>query len=221
MSEDTARAVGAPSPTTVMIAGKECHPRPLNIKELGEIERECLKQYKRQYLETYKENADLLPEGEATRLMVDKMDQVAKWGTHNLPLKDAYDPSRIRINDKLMAWVVENYDDYLSGQEKEEDEKKRKTMAQRLIATALDNGTLSEDAYEDMAGRKVSKVQIGYVNWWITGAYDGMMELVYTSFKQYGVTRDDVGEALARNPTMLVGLSREIESLSTPQMGNS
>ena len=42
MSEVMARAAGAGSPLTVEIGGKQCSVRPLTIRELTEVERDCV-----------------------------------------------------------------------------------------------------------------------------------------------------------------------------------
>ena len=75
MSEQMARALAATSPMTVMIGGKECTVRPLGIQELTEVERDCVQRFKRQYLETFSQNLDLLPENRRTELLEQKMEE--------------------------------------------------------------------------------------------------------------------------------------------------
>ena len=88
MSEDVARALGAGGDITT-IAGKECKVRPLSIRELTEVERECLKVYKRTFLETFHDNLDLLPDDEAAGLMSRKLEEASAWDVGDLPSKKA------------------------------------------------------------------------------------------------------------------------------------
>ena len=71
-----------------------------------------------------------------------------------------------------------------------------------------------------MTGGKPLKVKVPYVSWWITGSFDGMITLIWTCFKHNGVSREDVARELGRNEALLTELSREIETLSVPAVGN-
>ena len=106
MSDDTARAVGAGG-STVEIAGKQCQVRPLSVKELLEVERECLKTYKRQHMESFAESVDLLPEPEQIGAVRAELVKTSAWDKSNLPPKFGYDHSRIELTDGLRAWLVE------------------------------------------------------------------------------------------------------------------
>lgn len=210
MSEAMARALAAPGPYTVIIGDKECTVRPLGIQELSEVERECLKQFKRDLLETYSSNVDLLGDKGIT-LLEKKFEEIASWDVENLPPKNAFDHRRIEVNDTLRAWMFENQD-----MTKDTEDKK----AKRLIAASLDQGLLTEADYKRMVGKNAPKMKIPYVNWWVTGCFSGMIQFVWTCFRHNGVTREQVVEAMRNRMDMLVELSTEIERLSSPSVGN-
>lgn len=212
MSEQVARALGAPGPTPVMIGGKECLPRPLSVEELTLIERDCLERYKRQYLQTFAQNADLLPEGRGQILLEEKMETAAKWDIKDLPPRFVFDPRRIVLNTSLKQYMTKLYGDVINNSDD--------IHMQRYIAAVLDQELLSPEQYKDMTQQDPPKTRVGYVNWWITGCYDGMITFVWVCFKRDGVTRQQCIEAMKDNPTLLVDLTRDIEKLSSPSVGN-
>ncbi len=210
--DDLARSVGAGGGLTVTIAGKECTVRPLGIREMNEVERDCLQRYRRQYLETYSANLDLFPEGDRNRLMEAKTEQAARWDVGSLPPKFAHDPGRIKITEGLKDWLAKNVDvkDGTSD-----------LQLRRLAAVALDQELLSDAQYEELCvSGKPPRMKVSYVNWWITGCFDGMITFIWTCFRHAGVTRDQVAEELGNNLGKMVEVSREIERLSAPQAGN-
>ena len=211
MSEQMARALAATSPMTVMIGGKECTVRPLGIQELTEVERDCVQRFKRQYLETFSQNLDLLPENRRTELLEQKMEAVAHWDVEQLPNKWAHDPSRIRLTDELKSWLKETF------QLREEVDDDR---FKRMAAAGMDQGMLEPEDYTKMTQAMPPRVKVAYSNWWITGAWEGMITFVWVCFRHNGVTREQCIEALRGNTPLLVDLSREIERLSSPAVGN-
>ena len=209
MGEATARALGAASSKTIMVAGKECRVRPLSIRELTEAERECLSCYRRSYVKMYVETADLFPDGMSRAEKA--RDVAARWDISDLPSKWAYDSASIKVTTKLAAFLAAE----LKIEEAITDEK-----ARRLASGLLDQETMTEEQVLELTGVAPRKVQIPYVNWWITGCFDGMVTFIWLCFRPSGVTKDDVIEEMAKNPALLVELSREIEHLSTPSVGN-
>jgi len=209
MPDDMARALGAGSSTTVKIGGKDCTVRPLNIRELTEAERDCLQRYRRSYLETWQQNLDLLPEG--SEMLRTKIEEAARWDVDDLPPKWAYDPRQIELTAGLKKWVKGEMN--LEG-------KADNDRLQRLVTTALDQGLLSEKKYMELAGKEPKKAKVPYVNWWITGSFDGMITFVWLCFRPNGVTREEVIDALGDNPSLLADTSRQIEELSSPASGN-
>ena len=211
MSEDMARALGASGALTVVIAGKECTVRPLGLQELTEVERDCLERFRRHYLETYRASMDLLPGNAGLLLLERKIEEAARWDVGDLPAKYAHDPARVVLTDALRAWVAETY-----GADGGSDDRR----TQRIATSALDQGMLSDEEYRGMTGSSPPKVRVGYVNWWITGSYEGMVTFCWVCFRHNDVTRDQVQDALRGNMALLVDLSREIERLSSPSVGN-
>ena len=220
MSDDVARAVGAGG-KTIKIAGKECKLRPLSILELTEIERDCLKQYKMNYLETFYEASRFLPEGKGEKLIEQKLEEIARWDITDLPPKYVYDPEKIKMTNKLQAWLKENMD--YSEKDANDTKYTKKEMSLqlgRLAATALDEGVLEDYTYESFVGEVPKKMKTGYVQWWLTGCYEGMLSMVWVCFKSYGVTKEEVAHEIGTNPDVMIGLTRDIESLSAPDTGN-
>jgi len=66
----------------------------------------------------------------------------------------------------------------------------------------------------------IRPLKIQYVNWWITGSYDGMVTFIWLCFRSYGVSKEEVFDKIGKESSLLVELSREIETLSTPAVGN-
>src|SRR5690606_18323895 len=171
-----ARAVGADSgDEPIKINGKECVPRPLTVKELTELERECLKRFKREYLSTFSENIDIFPKDHQTRILMEKTDEVAKWDLTNLPPKWAYDSNSIVLNEELENWLREE----IGFNEENFPEATRDKAKQRVVSTLLDDGRLTEEQYEKLTSQKPRKGKVGYAEWWITGTMDGMISMVW------------------------------------------
>ena len=211
MSEKEARAVGASGYST-MIAGKECQVKPLGIRELTEVERDCLDRYKRHCLETYSTNLDLLPEQTRAGLLERKLEDVSRWDVDSLPMKFAHDPSRIQLSDELKQWLANHW-----GLESDECDDAR---LRRLAVASLDQDALSAEDYKRMTGASTPKVKVPYIHWWITGCYDGMITLLWICFRHGGVTREQVSDAVGNDLAKLTELAQEIERLSSPQSGN-
>lgn len=216
MAEDTARAVGAGTLEPVTIAGKACKVRPLSIKELLEVERECLRRFRDRYMESFSESMKYLPEGDRIRALREKIDEVAQWDTDDLPRKYVYDPKKIKITDKLREWLKTSplFDN------PEEISNLTDKMFRNVIAAALDQGMLEDAEYKALSGYDAPKVKTGYANWWTSGTLEGMITMCWVCFKANGVTYDEVEADFLKNKAMLVHLSREIEHLTAPAAGN-
>lgn len=216
MSEDVARAVGAGQLEPLVIEGITCKIRPLSIRELAEIERECLSLYRKSYLSTFAENIEMLGE-RGPAVLQEKMEEAGRWDVNDLPHKSVYDASSVHLTDKLIQWLRSDY----GFKDETLPEGKRERMARQMVVTALDADLLTEAGYEMMTGHKPKKAKVGYVNWWTTGTYDGMISMVWTCFKDNpGLTRDMVAKQIGTNPQLLIHASREIENLTAPALGN-
>lgn len=206
MSEDVARALGAGG-EGLSFNGKKAQIKPVGIKYLTEVQRECLRQFKRSYLETYKDNLDLLD------MSIDdlksKADEVGRWALEDLPRKDSHDPKHLILTQQLKDWVNENV-----LEEPLDDDRKYK----QVIASALDNGMLSDDLYFKATNEQPKKTQINYVSWWITATIEGMVEMAYASFRDQGITKEDIYIELGNNFARLAEISRDIEQITSPQI---
>ena len=215
MSEDVARAVGAKSPMEIDIAGKMCKVRPLGLRELTEVQRECVEWYKRQYIKTFVDTMDMFPGGieEAQQAR----EKAAKWDIDDLPNKVVYDSTTIELTDKLKRWVVSKYN---LGKRRRDVRRLDNDKAKRLAAAALDKGMLSPEKYKELVGKDSRPIAIAYDTWWITGCLEGMIHFIWKAFQANGVSKNEVLEVLTAKPDLMVELSREIERLSAPAMGN-
>jgi len=213
MSEDVARIVGAPSPTTVTINGKACQLRPLSLVELTEVERECLRHYRKSYLECFADNAASLGE-KGMDILERKMEEAARWGVEDLPFKDAFDSEKMVFNEKVLEWLKGKIEFDLSPTVKDYEKKCKK-----VIAGLLDNKMLRVPEYEAMTGHTPKPVKILYANWWITGCMDGMITFVWVAYRSNGVSREEVARELGHNPSLMIQLSQELERMSAPGNG--
>ena len=211
MSEKTARALGAGSGVTVTVEGKEYSVRPLGLRELTEVERDCLQRFKRQYLETYSTNLDLLPEADRAGLMGSKLDEVGKWDMEDLPPRFVHDPDNIRLTKSLKKWVHSNMGD--GGIDDD-------SQLKRIASVALDQETLSGKEYTTLTGSQPPRLKVPYINWWITSCFEGMVTFIWACFQKDGLTREQILSELGHDINALVTLSREIERISAPKAGN-
>ena len=207
MSEKVAKAIGAPSPEPIKINGKEVEIRPIPLKHLVGTQRECLKQFRRRYLENYKDSMDLT--GKTQMDLEAKIDEVGRWDLTNLPFKNAYDSADVVVTPDLIQWLNVNV-----LKEFVDDDNRIKLIA----ASALDGGVLTEADYKTLTGEEIKTTPIAYVFWWTTATIEGMVATVHSAVKDQGITKDDVYKELGDNFAKLAELSREIESISKPEV---
>lgn len=214
MSEDVARMVGAGSSESVTINGKECFPRPLTLVELTEIERDCLKMCKRRVIETFSENADLLPESIREARLIEKMDEVSTWDLSNLPKKWTYDPRSIVVTPELTQWLERELN-FKPGMYPKD---KLELVKARLVVTALDEERMTIEEYKKLSPQShPRKYAVGYVEWWITGSLEGISTLVWKCF-QHQCTREEVMTEMMKNPAIMRNAACEIEALTAPAL---
>ncbi len=210
MGEDVARALGAGG-TGRTIAGKPCTPRPLSIKELSELQRECLREYRRAYLQAHHDSLEFMPEGERGGLMARKSEEAARWDVGDLPVKWAYDPRRIDESKALAARAAE-----LLGL----DEEPSGMRLRVIVAALLDQESMSPEEYEGLAGRKPPRIKVPYDRWWISGCWEGRVAFLAKCFAADGLTRGDIERGLAEDPSGLIEAAQEVEHLTSLQLGN-
>ncbi len=182
MPEDVARAVGA-SAGHVTIAGKRRKLRPLTVRELAEVERECLKYYKREYLKCYSDNLDLVPNIDREAEMLKKLEEAARWDVRDLPGREVCDPARIQLTPALREYTT----DHLAMDTKTGD-----IMLRAAIAAAVDTKMLTDEEFEALAGCPCPRTKVGYVQWWITGCYEGIVALLAYCAEDEGLSRTEL-----------------------------
>lgn len=207
--DDTARALGARG-SSLTINGKPCQLRPVTLRELAEIERNCVRAYRTVYLQRLKDSIDIIGQSRLEEAAFAS----ASWDVTNLPKKSVYDPKERHLTQKMLDWLVEN----TSGDSKILRDSPIKAL--RAIATLLDNETLTPEIFESLTGERCAKVSTGYVTWWITGSFEGMVELAFHALRDNGITREDLQAEFTSQQESLWQVAREAEALSTPDLGN-
>lgn len=215
--EDTARAVGAGSLEPVTINGKPCQIRPLTIKQLLEVERECLKQYRINYVGAYADTVQFLPEALRERVIREKIDEAAQWDVSDLPPKWVIDNKRVKVNDKIRQWLKESP---IFDQGEKVVDAAPDIQLRDFIAVAMGQDMMSDDEYKQLTGYDPPKIRTGYVQWWTSGSMEGMLNMCFACFRKDGVTREDLELDLLQKPDLLIKLSRSIETLTAPALGN-
>lgn len=215
MSEDVARAVGAGIPKAVTIKGKKYDLRPLSVKELTEIQRTCLKRYQRQYMEVFKSSIDLLADTAEQQqdLLFKELQKVGTWSIQDLPMKDVFDASWVKVTDELKTWLIQNLG--ATPQVLTSDVKVR-----LLLATALDGGVLTADTCLKLTGTTPRRIRTGYVNWWVTACNEGMVHFVWLSIRGSGITEEELTDQISQKYEDIVVAAREVEDMSVPAVGN-
>jgi len=192
----------------VEVDGKQFKLRPISIQNLVDLEREAMSHYKRQYLMTYRDNADLLGD-DAKSMLRQKMEEVAKWELHDLPQKDVFDTSQVPLTDAVKKWLEENF-----GQLPDTD-----TAIHAVLVTALDTGQLKSSELKKLTGKLPIQGRVRFDQWWVTGSMEGMLSLITTSIRQEhpDLTAKDVSSwPLAK----IIETARLVEGVTSASMGN-
>lgn len=206
MSERESRALAAAR--QIEIDGKTYKLRPLSLQLLVDLEQEALRHYKREYLETFRENADLLGKDKLTVLR-QEMEQVGKWQLHDLPQKTVHDVNRVPITEELRAWVESNV-----GEVPDTD-----AGIRAVLVTALDSGQLTREHVKKLAGKQPIKGLVRYDQWWITGSIQGMLSFITSSIR--AEHPEITKEVVARWPfSKIAEAARLVEGITSASMGN-
>jgi len=206
MSDKVARAIGAGE--MIEVDGKEYMIRPVSMKHLKEVQTEALRYYKRQFLKTFTDNADLLGD-KATDILTAKMEEASRWDINDLPAKYINDVSVIKMNEHLVSWLKEKYGNISDS----------KNIQLAMVASALDAGEMSKDDILQLTGRVPPRVKVPYDAWWITATYEGMATMVWAGIggPDSGVSREEVQGWSVSKLHEAVTLT---EKLTTPAVGN-
>ncbi len=211
MSRDReARVLAAAETIEIEIDGKktEYKLRPVVAQHLCDLEKEALRYHKREFLMTFAENDDLL--GDRAQTVIDeKLEEAARWDLSDLPQKDAYDVSRVKITKEVKRWIEENYGDLPEAE----------AGQKALLSNALDTGRLKPDQLKKMAGKGPLQGKVRFDQWWVTASMEGMISFITTSVRRDHpeVTKRDV----ANWPfTKIAEAVRKVEGITSASMGN-
>lgn len=206
-----ARALGAGASFTV--EGKDYTFRPVVALNLCDLEREALKHYKRQYLETHRDNLDCIPEAERSAYIREKLEEVATWDVGDLPQKIAYDCRHIPLEGKgkkqVIAWIEKN-----QGEAPDTD-----NGILAALVTALDNGTITVREVYKMTCKRPRVGKVRWDQWWVTGSVKGQISFITSSLKQ---DHPDITSATVEKwPILkLMEAARLVESITSASLGN-
>lgn len=208
MSDKEARVLAAGD--SIEVNGKEIHISPVGMQQLHEVQRAAVKYFKREYLTTFAENLDLLPEADRTKLMEKKMEEVARWDVGNLPVRTSFDVGSVPVNnEELIALMEEKY-----GSLPESELSRR-----AVLATALDAELLDPDEVLKLTGVKPKRFRVPYDSWWVTAVKEGMVAFVLSSIKKNHpeIGKDDIWDWPLHK---IVQAARMAEHLTAPALGN-
>jgi len=208
-SERTSQALGAGDSITV--GEKTYRLHPVVAGSLADLERDALKYYKRQYLETYTDNLDLLPGNEHAKqdLMLQKLEDVAKWDLEDLPSRSVYSTVGIPIDEEMRKWIKDNF----------QVSPELEMSCQVVLAMALDNKRITPQKVYEMTGKYPREAKVRYDQWWVTATRTGMISFVLSSLRldDRTVTDKDVADwSIAK----LIEASRLVEKVTVASVGN-
>ncbi len=191
----------------VTVGEKDYRLRPVSVQALADLQADALRAYKRQYLQTYAENADLLGNGAGIHLIERKMAEAARWSLEDLPQHTAYAVDGIEATDRLKEWAGLDDD------------------AETLLHTlnALDQGDVTPDKIEELTGTRPRSGKVRFDQWWITGDLAGQMAFIASSLRH---AEDENGrvtkEELMNWPLgKIAEAARIVERLTTVDLGNT
>lgn len=202
-----ARALAAGE--TIEVNGETYNLRPIVAQHLVDLERAALEFYKRQYLKTFSDNADLLGD-KAGEFIAEEVRKVAQWGLDDLPRKTAYDVSRIPVNDKLKSWIGDAV-----GEVPETE-----TGVRSVLSTMLDQERITPKEVKGLSGKAPVQGRIRYDQWWVTASMGGMVSFIVSSIQHEHPEVD--GKAVAGwSFPKITEASRKVERITSVDMGNT
>ncbi len=208
--EAVARAIGAGH--TLEVEGKEYDLVPLTMRGLMAVQREAVNYYKRQVLQSYTENADLLPEDMRREFIAEKFSEITRWDVSDCPTHEAFSYADIEVTQPLLIWLQ---GEYPALEISIEDADRIKV----LIGAALDAGELSKTDYIQMCGKLPPKAKIPYDTWWVSSVQEGQLAMLRQSVLKDG--EPITSEELQTWPThSVIEACKAVELLTIPEMGN-
>lgn len=208
MADREARVLGAGN--TIKVGDKEYKLYPVVAKHLCDLERESLKYYKRQHLDTFSENMDLLPKDVGESVLLDEIRRLASWSLDDLPQRDAYDTSKIPVTDKLKDWIKDRFETV-----PEDDDGIR-----ALIRVSLDQKALGVRDVRKLTGKAPFQGKVRYDQWWIMACTEGRISFIVSSLQlsDSSITRKDVEKwSFAK----IIEAADKVANITSADMGNT
>lgn len=84
---DLADAAG--SGVTEEIGGKTFQMGVIDLKDLGQLERQALQSFRREYIKTYRDNVELLPEESRDQAVAEAFERAAMLDVESLPMRQS------------------------------------------------------------------------------------------------------------------------------------
>lgn len=205
MSDKEARALGAG--VTFTVGDQTFMVKPLSIRQLQEVQREALRFYRRQYIQTFADNVDLLEHGR--KLLEQKIEEASRWDVEDLPTKATYDVTEAAKNEDLREWLRGRYGDLAQTD----------GAYAMLVVKAIHSDDIAPEEVERMTGKAVRRINLPYDSWWVSNHIDGMATFVWASIggTQSGMTLDAVRQWPME---ALVEAAKVVEQLTAPAVGN-
>ena len=199
---------------------------PVRAQQLCDLERDALKQYKKQYLTTFFDNQEML--GDNAQQKIDaQVEKVAAWDLGNLPQKDAYDIRDVKvgswakdpitdemeftISTKVYEWLQANWKQVPSSE----------IGVKSLLVNSLDVGSLTVDKFHELTGEPPIRGRIRYDQWWVTASVEGQVAFISSS-----INSSSNGQNISRGRVKLWPLPKLteaahiVESLTMAQVEN-
>lgn len=192
----------------IEVNGKKFKLRPVRIQHLCDLEKQSLRYFKKQYLQTFIDGQELMGNG-FQDVVTRKMEEIALWDLDDLPRKDAYDVSSIPVNQKVKEWIKDSFD--LAPK----DDK----GCQAVLSNALRTKRITPEEIKEMSGVAPLHGKIRYDTWWVNGCYEGMIEFIYSSvrYEHPELTREE----LKQWPLLkVVEAASTVDKLSSADLGN-
>lgn len=207
MGDREARAVGAG--TTFTVEEQEYRLSPLAMGMLAELQRDALRAYKKQYLQTFLDLGDSLPDG----MLEKEISKVAKWDVNALPKKQACSCSSVPITDAVEEKLVEIFGESIR-------QTPSTNTKQQLLATAVDRGDISSEEVFQLTGVLPKIMLVPFDLWWVTAMYEGQIAFIWGSLQRHhpNITKQEIGKwPLAR----IAECARIVELITKPDVGNT
>ncbi len=197
MSDQYLRAATQRSRIVDLPDGSHLELRPLTIQDWGTLEEEALKAYKREFLSTYLENLDLIPESKRAAKEAEAWERAEKLTADGIPPKIVESPA-VGQDGKVI---------------------RNSPPGTEVLLNSGELVTISK-----LVGDRCYALQkVPYAQWWFSSTFKGRMRAVWLSARRArpGVTEDELAALFMRvGEESLDDAANTVGSLSKSQVGN-